>query len=111
MLKNAKTVLTTIMAAIIAAASLNAAADSQLDKNHPFRDKANNPLLNQDKRINKAVGAGGMSHQQAHRLHRQDTRIRQEERTTANQDSGRINQREQSSLNKQENRISQKIGQ
>ena len=51
-----------------------------------------------------------MSKQQAARLHRQDHRIRQEERLMARNNGGHITKAEQRTLNQQENAQSRKIG-
>jgi hypothetical protein len=86
------------------------AADGQWAKNHPRRDQVNDRLANQNHRINKEVKEGEISKAQAAKLHRQDHRIRREERTMASTNGGHITKTEQRALNQQENQVSREIG-
>src|SRR5579859_7879750 len=88
-----------------------AMADTQWDKTHPRRDQVNDRLQNQNKRIKKEVSGGEMSKRKAARLHRDDRKIRKEERLMASQNGGHITKQEQRTLNQQENSVSRQIGQ
>ena len=87
------------------------AADGDWDKDHPRRAEVNQRLENQDKRIHQEVKDGQMSKQEAHKLHSEDHKIRQEERDMAAQNGGHITKQEQRTLNQQENHVSRQIGQ
>ena len=87
-----------------------AAADGQWAKTHPRRDQVNDRLANQNRRIHNEVKEGEISKAQAAKLHRQDHRIRQEERTMASTNGGHITKTEQRALNQQENQVSREIG-
>jgi hypothetical protein len=87
-----------------------AMADTQWDKNHPRRDQVNDRLENQNKRINQEVKEGEMGKRKAAQLHRDDHKIRKEERLMASQNGGHITKTEQRALNQQENAVSRKIG-
>ena len=73
--------------------------------------RLNQRLANQNRRIHNEVKEGEMSHAQAAQLHRDDRKIRQEERDMAAQNAGHITKLEQRALNQQENAVSRKIGQ
>lgn len=88
-----------------------AMAETQWEKIHPRRDQVNDRLQNQNKRIHQEVKEGEMSRAKAARLHRDDHKIRKEERLMASQNGGHITKQEQRSLDQQENRVSGKIGQ
>jgi hypothetical protein len=88
-----------------------ASAQTRWDAAHPRRAEVNYRLANQDHRIHQEVREGEMSHAEAARLHRDDRRIRQEERDMARQDGGHITRREDYALNQQENHVSRQIGQ
>ena len=79
-------------------------------KSHPRRAEVNGRLANQNKRIKTEVAEGDMSHKQAATLHRDDRKIRQEERDMAAQNGGHITTAEKRVLNKQENQVSAQIG-
>ena len=93
---------------------LSHAADSDSDsafaKKHPRREQVNERLANQDKRINKEVAEGDLTRAHAARLHREDRKIRREERLMASQNGGHITKPEQRVLNQQENAVSRQIG-
>lgn len=86
------------------------AQDTQWQKDHPRREQVNGRLANQNKRINKEVKEGELTKKQASTLHKDDKKIRKEERLMASQDGGHITKSEQVSLNQQENAVSKKIG-
>ena len=92
---------------------LSHAADDQDGKfaqSHPRREQVNERLANQDKRIKSEVAAGDLTAKQGARLHRDDRKIRREERRMASQNGGHITKAEQRVLNRQENAVSRKIG-
>ncbi|WP_175959283.1 hypothetical protein [Burkholderia pyrrocinia] len=86
-------------------------ADTPWQHAHPRREEVNRRLANQNRRIHHEVKEGEMSHAQAARLHRDDRKIRREERDMAVQDRGHITKSEQRVLNRQENTVGNKIGQ
>ena len=86
------------------------AADTTWQKNHPRREQVNERLANQNRRIHEEVKEGEISKSQAARLHKEDQRIRQEERLMAAQNGGHITKAEQRALNQQENKVSAQIG-
>lgn len=84
--------------------------ESRWDRHHPRRDQVNDRLANQNRRIRDERKEGDLSNAQARTLHRDDHRIRQEERLMAAQNHGHITRNEQRTLNRQENAVSRKIG-
>jgi hypothetical protein len=86
------------------------ADESQWAKDHPRREEVNHRLDNQDKRINKEVKEGELTKDQAAKLHKEDHRIRKEERAMASKHGGHITKQEQKKLNQQENVVSKEIG-
>jgi len=88
----------------------SASAESFWQYNHPRREQVNERLGYQNYRINREVREGELSPWQAANLHRQDFRIRQEERTMASFNHGHITPFEQRALNHQENVMSRRIG-
>ena len=86
------------------------AQDSKWQSQHPRREQVNSRLNNQDRRIHQERKEGEISGAKAARLHRQDHRIRQEERNMASRHNGHITGREQARLNRQENHVSRRIG-
>ena len=110
--KNIRRVVTIAVAGVFAAGlSAGAMAETQWERNHPRRDQVNDRLQNQNKRIDREVKEGEMSKQKAARLHRDDRRIRQEERRMASRDGGHITKQDQRRLDRQENAVSKQIGQ
>jgi len=105
----------TLQLAAIAALSMmlagTASAETNWNATHPRRAEVNHRLANQDRRINREVREGDMSHAEAAKLHRDDHQIRQEERDMAHQDGGHITRQEDHALNQQENHVSAQIGQ
>lgn len=103
---------TLFVAAMLAAgAGLSTAhADNHWQKTHPRREQVNDRLHRQDKRIHHEVKEGEMSKSQAAALHKDDHRIRKEERHMASAHHGHITRQEQHTLNRQENRTSKVIG-
>jgi hypothetical protein len=69
----------------------------------------NQRLANQDHRINQERREGELTRGQAHQLHREDGRIRQEERDMAAQNGGHITRAEQRVLNRQENGVNRQL--
>ncbi|KVO08220.1 hypothetical protein WJ70_23800 [Burkholderia ubonensis] len=100
-----------IAATLMSVLTGSAFADTPWQKAHPRREEVNQRLANQNRRIRHEVKEGEMSHAQAARLHRDDRRIRQEERDMAAQNGGHLTRPEQRVLNQQENAVSNKIGQ
>ncbi|WP_446901532.1 hypothetical protein [Burkholderia sp. YIM B11467] len=100
-----------IAATLMSVLTGTAFADTQWQQAHPRREEVNQRLANQNRRIHHEVKEGEMSHAQAARLHRDDHKIRQEERDMAAQDHSHITKSEQRVLNQQENSVSNKIGQ
>ena len=86
------------------------AANTQWEKSHPRRDQVNDRLAHQNKRIKQEAKGGEITPKQAAKLHKQDHRIRREERLMASHDGGHITKREERVLNKQENKVSRQIG-
>jgi hypothetical protein len=99
-----------VTAVFVAGIAGSAMAETQWEKNHPRRDQVNDRLANQNKRINQERKEGEITKAQAHKLHREDRQIRQEERDMASQNGGHITKQEQSVLNQQENAVSKQIG-
>jgi hypothetical protein len=96
--------------ALAGVSSIATAQDTQWQDNHPRREEVNKRLQNQNKRISKEVKAGEISPEQAKKLHKQDRKIRKEEKAMASQNGGHITKAEQKRLNRQENRVSKEIG-
>ena len=84
-------------------ASGSASAETTWQKNHPRRTEVNHRLANQNKRIDRKVADGQMTHAQASQLHKDDRQDRQEERDMASQNGGHITKSEDRTLNQQEN--------
>ena len=94
----------------VTAKPMTAKADTTWEKRHPRRDEVNDRLENQDRRIHQEVKEGDLTHAQAVALHKDDHKIRQEERDMAKLDNGRITSLDQKALNQQENTVSKQIG-
>src|SRR6266571_4598053 len=111
-MKNVKiaVVLTTFAAVFAGAAGSAFAADTQWEKTHPRREQVNERLANQNARIKTEVKEGDLSKAQAATLHKEDHKIRKEERLMASQNGGHITKAEQKVLNQQENAVSKQIG-
>ena len=92
------------------AAAKPAKAETTWEKRHPRRDEVSDRLENQDQRIHREVKEGDLTHAQAVTLHKDDQKIRQEERDMARLDSGHITKVDQKALNQQENAVSKQIG-
>jgi len=88
----------------------SAMADTPWQKNHPRREQVNNRLQHQNARINTERKEGEITGQQAAQLHRQDHRIRREERSMASLDGSHITRADQKALNQQLNTVSGEIG-
>jgi hypothetical protein len=104
-----KTLAVTTLALALGAVSTATLADTQWEKDHPRREQVNDRLANQNARIDKKVASGEMSKGEAHKLHKEDHQIRQEERAMASQNGGHITKQEQKTLNQQENAVSRDI--
>jgi hypothetical protein len=87
-----------------------AMADEAWDLHHPRRDEVNDRLAHQDQRIHREVKQGEITKAQAAALHKDDHKIRQEERDMAHMDNGHITKLDQKVLNQQENVVSKDIG-
>jgi hypothetical protein len=88
-----------------------ASAQTSWNATHPRRAEVNRRLVNQDRRIHQDVREGEMSHAEAAKLHRDDHKIRQEERDMASQNGSHVTRQEDYALKQQENRVSRQIGQ
>lgn len=86
-----------------------AMAETQWQKDHPRREQVNSRLNNQNNRIDNKVDSGKMTKAQAAKVHKEDRRIRGEERSMASQNGGHITKQEQRALNQQENKVSNQI--
>lgn len=95
---------------VLATVTTSSFADTAWQKTHPRREQVNNRLQNQNKRIHNEVKEGELTPGQAKALHKDDKRIRQEERDMAAQNGGHITKLEQRTLNQQENAVSKQIG-
>ena len=93
----------------LAGAASTASAETAWQKHHPRRAQVNHRLANQNRRINRDVKNGTLTHAQAQSLHRDDHQIRQEERDMASQNGSHITKPEQHVLNQQENSVSSQI--
>ncbi|BAP88786.1 putative uncharacterized protein [Burkholderiales bacterium GJ-E10] len=105
----------TVFAAAMAVAGLAYAqeppqAPGTWNQQHPRRAEVNRRLGNQNARINREYRQGEISRQQARRMHRQDHRLRMEERRMARRNHGAITRQQQRRLNRQENGMSRRIG-
>jgi hypothetical protein len=90
--------------------SSGAFAATQWQKDHPRRAQVNSRLAKQNQRIHNEVKEGDISKGQAAALHKEDRKIRAEERAMASQNGGHITKAEQRVLNQQENAVSKQIG-
>lgn len=102
--------LVSVLLATGAGLCTTAHADTTWQKKHPRREQVNSRLHRQDRRIHHEVKEGELSHGQAAALHKDDRKIRQEERDMASQNRGHLTKREQRTLNQQENQTSKAIG-
>jgi hypothetical protein len=104
-----KTLIWAAAAAMLAGAVGTASAETNWQKSHPRRTQVNHRLHNQNRRIHNDVKNGTMTRRQAATVHREDHRVRQEERDMARQNGGHLTKPEQRVLNHQENGISGQI--
>lgn len=109
---NTKTLLATAMSAVFAAgiATCAWADETQWQKDHPRRAEVNKRLANQNRRIHHEVKEGDLTKQQAAQLHKDDRRIRHQERQMASEHNGHITKQEQRTLNREETAVSKRIG-
>ena len=84
-------------------------AQTAWQENHPRRTEVNGRLENQNDRIQKGAANGSLSPGEAARLHRQDRRIRRQERFYASEHGGHITKAEQNKINREENHVSSHI--
>jgi hypothetical protein len=106
-----KTLAIAAIAVIVATgSSTGASAESYWDATHPRRDEVNDRLANQNSRIDQERRSGEIGRGEARQLHREDHRIRNEERRMAARDGGHITRYDQRVLNRQENAVSHQIG-
>jgi hypothetical protein len=87
-----------------------AAADTQWQRNHPWRVQVNHRLDNQNRRINAELHRGEITPWRARVLHREDRAIRHEERVMAGFKHSHLTPAEHRALNQQENAVSRQIG-
>lgn len=86
-----------------------ASADTAWQTAHPRREQVNDRLANQNRRIHQDVKNGALTKGQAAALHRDDQRIRRQERAMAGRNGGHISKTEQNALNRRENAVSRSI--
>jgi len=103
-------ILAAVSLAVVAASATSASADTRWQNHHPRREQVNDRLARQGRRIRHEVKEGDLTHAQAAALHRDDRRIRSEERLMASQDHGHITKTDQRALNRQLNGVSGQIG-
>jgi len=96
--------------AVLLATSTTATANGRWLQNHPRRAEVNARLGNQNRRIHQERREGEINRAQASQLHKQDRRIRREERLMAGQNGGHVTRQEQGMLNRQENQLSREMG-
>lgn len=96
--------------ALLVGTAGSAFAETAWERSHPRRDQVNDRLENQSRRIHQEYREGELTRGQARRLHREDRRIRHEERNMARLHGGHITRADQRILDRQENRISRQIG-
>ncbi|HEY6984147.1 hypothetical protein [Reyranella sp.] len=106
----AKAVIAILAGTLAIGVAGSAFAETQWEQNHPRRDQVNDRLENQHRRINHEYREGELTRGQARQLHREDRRVRHEERRLARWNGGHITRGEQHALNRQENGISRQIG-
>ena len=100
------------LAAVFAAgiaASAQAATATKWQEHHPRRAEVNHRLNHQAERIHHERMEGKLTRQQAMALHRDDFRIRHEERVAARMNGGHITPGEQHTFNRQENGVGKQI--
>jgi hypothetical protein len=95
--------------ALVAAYSAPARAEDHFEKTHPRRAEVNHRLNNQHKRVKDGVKDGDLSKKEAGHIHKEDRRIRREERHMAAKDGGHVTKADQRKLNRQENHVSRQI--
>jgi hypothetical protein len=95
---------------LVVGAAGSAFAETPWQAGHPWRDQVNGRLGNQYHRINQERREGEFGRGQARQLHREDHRIRGEERRMAARDGGHITRYDRRVLNRQENHVSRQIG-
>ena len=98
-----------VAAALLASTAAFGQEETQWQKDHPRRNEVNQRLNNQNQRIDQGEKSGQLSPGQARQLHREDHKMRKEERNMAAKDGGHITRRDQAKLNRQENRTSKQI--
>ncbi len=87
-----------------------AAGDTPWQRHHPWREQVNQRLKNLDKRINTERREGELTSGQAHALHREDRKIRQQERSMASFHNTHLNRAGHRALNQEENAVGRQIG-
>ena len=106
----ALTFIVSLMGAAASGAMAGEAKDTTWQRNHPRREQVNNRVATQNKRIKTEVKEGEITKAQAATLHKDDRKIRRQERLMASQNGGHITKPEQKALNQQENAVSKQIG-
>ncbi len=92
-----------------ALAATHAAPVRHWQANHPRRVEVNHRLERQSARIHWERKEGKITQRQAMALHRDDWKIRREERVAARMNGGHITSGEQSTFNRQENAVNKQI--
>jgi hypothetical protein len=104
-----KLTVSAFAASLVVTSAGSAFADAGWNASHPRRTEVNHRLANQNGRIDHDRRDGDLNRRQARTLHRDDHRIRQEERDMASTDGGHITRADQRVLNQQENVVSRDI--
>lgn len=76
---------------------------------HPRRAEVNERLKNQNERVAEGVKDGTMTKDEAKEIHKEDRKIRRQERRDASRHGGHITKGEQRRLNREENKVSKQI--
>lgn len=104
-----KSAVLALVAALSFGLAANAHAATRWQKEHPRRAEVSHRLANQNRHIDHKRREGEMTRAQAARLHREDARIRHEERVMASRDGGHLTKQDDARLNRQENAVSRQI--
>ncbi len=97
-------------ATLVAGGATGAFADTRFQQHHPRREEVNQRLAHQSAHIGQERREGEITGRQATALHRDDRRIRGEERLMATRDHGHITRSDQRVLNQRENGVSRTVG-
>jgi hypothetical protein len=102
--------LAVVLAMTGASIGTAAAGDTPWQRHHPWREQVNQRLKNLNKRISTERREGELTPGQARALHREDRKIRQQERSMASFHNTHLNRADHRALNQEENAVSRQIG-